>query len=327
MPQAEPHALNEDKGKVEETPHRILLVDDDRTLRAVLAMQLEQMGYEAVEAANGRQALELLEQEGDSLDIILLDREMPVMDGMEFIAQLKAHPRFRKKPVIMATGSGQPEQISEGIDAGVFYYLVKPVSYDVLSTLVSSAMREAMRHKKTELVNGKQKNSFTLLQEGDFTFSTLQEADALSSLLANSYPEPDRVYPGLLALMNNAIEHGNLGIGLEEKAQLLAAGKLEAEISRRLLKPDNAQKNVQVSYRRTPDAMTVTITDQGQGFDWRSYLEINPERAVQGNGRGIAMAKIESFDTLHYNAAGNQVTASVVLDKAGLDTPPGKQTV
>lgn len=132
------------------TAQRILLVEDDRTLRAVLAMQLEQMGYEVVEAINGQEALTVLENEQTPVDVILLDREMPVMDGMEFIARLKQEARFAKIPVIMASGSSQPDHIRQGMDAGVFYYLVKPVNYDVLSTLTSAAI--LANHRKLHIV-------------------------------------------------------------------------------------------------------------------------------------------------------------------------------
>ena len=288
---------------------KVLLVDDDRTLRTVLGMQLEQMGYEVVEAAHGREALDILEQGSEEIDIILLDREMPVMDGMEFITKIKAESRFSKIPVIMATGSGQPEQISQGIEAGVFYYLVKPVNYDVLATLAATAMREAQRTRKMAAVLKKQKNSFSLLSDADFSIVTLTEAEHLATMLANCYEDPQRVYPGLLALMNNGIEHGNLGIGLEEKSRLLATGKFSEEINHRLLLGENAGKELKVSYKKTPQGQVVTITDQGRGFDWQSFLQLDPARALQGNGRGIALARTLSFDQLNYNQAGNVVTA------------------
>lgn len=290
---------------------RVLLVDDDRTLRAVLTLQLEQMGYEVTEASHGQDALEILEKHSRDIDIIILDREMPVMDGMAFIRQVKTETRYAKIPIIMATGSGQPEQISQGIEAGVFYYLVKPVNYDVLATLVSTAMREASRNRKMAAILQKQKDSFTLLSEGDFSIVTLQEAEDLSQMLANCFDDPDRVYPGVLNLMHNAIEHGNLGIGLDRKAELLATGNWNEEVNRRLLAIENANKRVTIRYQKNDNTQQVIITDQGRGFDWQRFLTLDPERAVQSNGRGIALARTQSFDALEYNPAGNSVTATV----------------
>lgn len=292
---------------------KILLVDDDRTLRAVLTLQLEQMGYEVIEAVNGREAFDILETHSDTIDIILLDREMPVMDGMEFISKIKTEARFSKIPVIMATGSGQPEQISQGIEAGVFYYLVKPINYDVLSTLVSTAMREALRTRKMAVILKKQKDSFSLLSDADFTIVTVSEAEHLSMMLANCYEEPEKVYPGLLALMVNAIEHGNLGIGFQEKSYLLSKGTtaLADEINRRLMLADNIDKQVKITYRKTLSEQVVTVTDDGQGFDWQGFLQLDPARVFQGNGRGIAIARTQSFDRLEYNELGNSVVATI----------------
>lgn len=289
----------------------ILLVDDDRTLRAVLALQLEQMGYQIIEATNGQEAYEILQQQWDQIDIIVLDREMPVMDGMEFIQTLKQDNRFDHIPAIMVTGSGQPSQISQGIEAGVFYYLVKPIHYDVLSTLVSSAMEESARVKKLSSLLENQNDSFNLLTEADFVITTISEAEHLSSMLADCYPNPMRVFPGLFGLMTNAIEHGNLGIGYTEKSRLLEKGQWGQEINHRLLLAENIYKNITVNYHKTDQAITVIITDQGKGFDWKSFLTINPDRVLKGNGRGIALACIQSFDKLEYNATGTQVTATV----------------
>lgn len=289
----------------------ILLVDDDRTLRAVLALQLEQMGYQIIEATNGQEAYEILQQQWDQIDIIVLDREMPVMDGMEFIQTLKQDKRFDHIPAIMVTGSGQPSQISQGIEAGVFYYLVKPIHYDVLSTLVSSAMEESVRVKKLSSLLENQNDSFNLLTEADFVITTISEAEHLSSMLADCYPNPMRVFPGLFGLMINAIEHGNLGIGYTEKSRLLEKGQWGQEINHRLLLAENIYKNITVNYHKTDQAITVIITDQGKGFDWKSFLTINPDRVLKGNGRGIALARIQSFDKLEYNVPGTQVTATV----------------
>jgi hypothetical protein len=61
-----------------------------------------------------------------------------------------------------------------------------------------------------------------------------------------------------------------------------------------------------------PDRLVFTISDEGAGFDWRSYLEFSPERAFDPNGRGIAMARLTSFNILDYRDRGNIVVATVL---------------
>jgi CheY-like chemotaxis protein len=290
---------------------KILLIDDDRTLRAVLQMQLEQLGYEVIEAVNGKEALETLQEHKSTIDIILLDREMPVMDGMQFISVIKSDAELKQIPVIMVTGSGQPSQISQGIEAGVFYYLVKPIHYNVLSSIVATAMRDAARKNRLSTVVTMQNDAFKLLTHAEFYLSTPQQAENLAALLANCYADPGRVFPGLAELMINGIEHGNLKIGFEEKGRLLAADSLAREINSRLMRAENVNKEIKVAYQKTAAEQSITITDQGEGFNWHGFLNLDPTRVTQANGRGIATARIQSFDDITYNTSGNQVKATI----------------
>jgi two-component system cell cycle response regulator len=290
---------------------KILLVDDDRTLRAVLNMQLEQLGYSVIEATNGQEAFDTLQEHKTDIDVILLDREMPVMDGMQFIAKIKANAELSRIPVIMVTGSGQPAQISQGIEAGVFYYLVKPIHYNVLSTIVSTAMRDASRKKKLSTVMTMQSDAFKLMTSADFHVTTPLQAENLAAMLANCYDDPARVFPGIAELILNGIEHGNLAIGFEEKGRLLATDSLAREINTRLMRAENINKEINVEYRKTATEQKITITDQGKGFDWTAFLHLDPDRVTQMNGRGIATAKMQSFDDVTYNDCGNQVTATI----------------
>jgi len=66
---------------------------------------------------------------------------------------------------------------------------------------------------------------------------------------------------------------------------------------------------------RREDSVAVRITDQGEGFDWQDYLHIDPSRAADNHGRGIAQANVISFDELEFNTRGNQLTASARLEE------------
>ena len=116
--------------------------------------------------------------------------------------------------------------------------------------------------------------------------------------IASLHPDPDRVEIGLTELLVNAVEHGNLGITYEEKASLLERGGFDAEIARRLALPSLAARKVEVTISRNAVALAIRIQDEGDGFDWLPYLDVDPERALTYNGNGIAIAREMSFDDL-----------------------------
>ena len=80
-----------------------------------------------------------------------------------------------------------------------------------------------------------------------------------------------------------------------------------------------AARRVQVVFRRMTDRMTFTVSDEGAGFDWQRYLDFAPERALDPNGRGIALARQTSFSSIDYLERGNIVVATIRVDPA---TPP-----
>jgi anti-sigma regulatory factor (Ser/Thr protein kinase) len=151
------------------------------------------------------------------------------------------------------------------------------------------------------------------MDEGGYQVRTLQEARDLAHALAEAHPDPDRVVIGLTELLVNAVEHGNLGITYEEKADLLERGLFDAEVARRLALPALAARRVRVTLRRDPDAIATRIEDEGEGFDWHAFLdrEPNSERALDNNGHGIAIARGMSFDDVTYHGRGNVVVALV----------------
>ncbi|MGI9509471.1 MAG: response regulator [Geminicoccaceae bacterium] len=295
---------------------RILAVDDDRLLLAVLVKRLEQRAYDVLSARNGEEALEIILRERTGIDVILLDREMPVMDGMELVERLKEYDELRKIPIIMQTGSDQPEQIRQGIDAGVFYYLTKPFEDTVLDSVLTSAIDKARQAKTLAFELDKHRSSFGLIRCCDFEYRTLNEAEDLACFLASCFPEPARALSGLAELLINAVEHGNLSINYDGKTDLITKGFWREEVERRLEMPEHRDRIVRVRYERSDEELSVCIRDEGNGFDWRSYMKIDPARATDNHGRGIAHANLHSFDRLDYNDAGNEVKAITELEKS-----------
>ena len=116
---------------------------------------------------------------------------------------------------------------------------------------------------------------------------------------------------GLQELLTNAVEHGNLGISYADKTRLVLENRWADEVERRLAQPGWGRRTVTVTLSREAGDITLTIQDEGDGFDWRKYLEFDPERAFDPHGRGIAMARMMSFDALDYQGNGNTVVVKI----------------
>lgn len=293
----------------------VLAVDDDRIQLMMLVSMVVELGYEALQAKNGAEALEIIKDRKKGIHAILLDREMPEMNGMQVVERLKENRELSRIPIIMQTGSDSPEQIKEGIDAGVFYYLTKPIERSVLRSVLVAAVRESVQQLTLSSELEHHKTSFGLIEDCHFNFRTLSQAEKLSRFLGNCFPDPDRTVSGLAELLINAVEHGTLGITYDEKTELIDKKEWRKEVLRREDLPENKDKSIDVHFRKRPDEFSITIKDHGPGFEWQKYIQIDPSRASDNHGRGIALANTVSFDQVTFNDKGNEVTAHVGLEK------------
>lgn len=294
-------------GHHQKTTPTVLVVDDDRATLMLLEARLNSYGNEALLMRTAEQALHWLASHPGEVDAILLDRNMPGMNGLELVHRIKHEPSHARVPIIMLTGSDRAEHMREGIDAGIFYYLSKPVNDDVLRSVLTAALRESRYQKNLSGEIKHYQTGFRTMISSRFFVHTLEEAEALACFAAHVFPVPERALPGLAELLVNAVEHGNLNIGYDEKTELLKQNNWREEIARRLEMPEYANKRVELVLEKKDGQVYAQITDEGDGFDWKKYLRIDPSRAMDSHGRGIAQANMLAFDQLAYSPKGNRV--------------------
>lgn len=282
---------------------RILIIDDEKFNVELLKKHLDDA--ECISAYSGEEGWEKLQSETD-VDIILLDRMMPGLDGLSLLKRIKQDKRFKHIPVVLETVMSEEKDIIDGISNGAYYYLVKPFTGNMVQAVVNAAYEEAVMHKLILREMGNNSKFLKQLKKGEFQFKTLEEARRLGNQIAEIFPDPEKVRQGLSEILINGVEHGNLEISYEEKKRLMLSGDLEFEIKKRLKLPNYSEKICTLKVIHNDDYIELCVKDQGQGFDWKQYMDFSDERLTDPNGKGIKIA-LMSFDELKFKGNGNEV--------------------
>jgi DNA-binding response OmpR family regulator len=293
------------------TQSTILAVDDDPVNLHIIGEVFKREPVKITYAHSGESALKMLSDPKNNFDVVLLDRMMTGLDGIEVLRRMKAEPRLSHMPVVMQTAAAAPDQVCEGLTAGAHYYLTKPYAPSTLRTIVRAALEHARDRHELEARAGNIAEAVVLLDRAEFCVRTHTDAQRVAGFVSQLCPQPKVAILGLAELMINGIEHGNLGITCEEKADLLREDRLSHELQRRHALPECADRRVSLRFERTVDELLFEVRDQGKGFDYTKYLELDPERAFEPNGRGIALARMMSFHRLEYQGTGNVVLAAI----------------
>jgi two-component system chemotaxis response regulator CheY len=111
-------------------PKHVLIVDDSKTMRDMVAFTLKGAGFSVTEAEDGQKALTLLRSA--TIDLAITDLNMPNMDGVSLIRAMRADPRHRSVPILMLTTESDPAKKADGRNAGATGWIVKPFAPDKL---------------------------------------------------------------------------------------------------------------------------------------------------------------------------------------------------
>jgi two-component system chemotaxis response regulator CheY len=115
---------------------RALVIDDSRAVRVIIRNIVRELGIDVVEAGNGREGLEQLRQNPD-VELVLVDWNMPEMNGLDFIRVVRAEPSYDSLRIVMVTTETESEQVCRALDAGANEYVMKPFSKEVLTAKLS----------------------------------------------------------------------------------------------------------------------------------------------------------------------------------------------
>lgn len=122
----------------------ILVVDDSRIVRRTICYTVKELGFTPVEAENGADALAKLRKYGAGISLIILDWNMPVMDGYQVLVKIRASAEFNSIPVLMATSDGVQEDVETALKAGANDYLVKPFTKKDIAARITNLIGNAL---------------------------------------------------------------------------------------------------------------------------------------------------------------------------------------
>lgn len=250
---------------------------------------------------------------GDELDGTIAHEEEPVFSTIGIVIVDDAHAD------IIAAARAQTDAIVQtiliSVDASpgrADFVLPVDVDAQVLSSVYSAALEFRSQVASLRRDVASRQSAVGTINHGQFVLSSLDEARNLATMLALACPNSDLVAIGLQELLINAVEHGNLEITAQEKQDLLIDGKWRDEVERRHNSEDYAGRVVLVNFQRGERMISITIQDDGEGFEYDNYVDRDvPTEGYRG--RGIAMARDLSFSSLTYLGRGNLVEATILL--------------
>jgi CheY-like chemotaxis protein len=287
---------------------KVLLVEDEPVLRSLMTDMLSGFGCDCTVAADGAEGVEAIAS-GD-FGLAVVDMLMPRMNGLDLLRAIRG---FDRKPVVViSTAFGSEDHAREAMRLGASDYLRKPVRFPDLAGMVRKyAAVVAARQSEPAAPEG------VLYCETHLRLSNhLAKVPGIARYLVGAglpagTAEDLPAFLGLNELLQNAIEHGNLGIGGAAKREALAKGATayDALVEQRRSDTQTADRSVLVRMVATPQFVEWQIEDAGEGFDWPAFATPDefPDDMLP-HGRGIYLCMCY-FDELEYLGSGSQVRA------------------
>lgn len=280
----------------------LLVIEPDENQRDELVEMLQSTFRFLDATADGNDAISKYKVKRHRL--ILCNIHVSERNDFVFVKRiLKINP---EQSIITLTDQQKTKSFYRLLDFGLDQFVPCPFKKRQLFFFIR---RACQRLYDQEMVNTwiHVKSVLRMMPNGSFHFKTYEESNRLALTLSLLFPNQQKAITGLQELFNNAIEHGNLEISYEEKTELIRNEQLSNEVERRHQLKPYRNRIVKVSFRRTNEWIEVIIKDEGNGFNFERFLEIDKNRILDPHGRGIAMARLTLFDDLTYIGNGNTV--------------------
>lgn len=299
-------------------PIVVLFVDDEQALCNLFLKRFEN-AFAVHTAADGAEGLAALRQHPE-IDVVITDIRMPRMTGLEFVRRAKQ--AGTDASFIVVSGHADAGDVIEALRNGARNFLPKPYSLGELEQSIRTEARQLREFRAHQAAEARDRaldncvvsvDRLTYQIPNDLTWVS-PLAFRLVGLLGSAFADrPDlklNVALGLVEIITNAIEHGNLGVGAKEKVDLKSRGDraYRAELERRAAIEPYSTRHVHIACSVDTEKVEFEISDEGAGFDVSRLPDpTNPENLFSPSGRGLLLTQA-FLDEVRFNRRGNSVT-------------------
>ena len=296
----------------------VLFVDDEVDIRQSFEDRFEDQFIVHL-ASNGDEALEYFQQQ-NGINVVVTDIRMPSMNGLELIK--KAKDVDPDMVFIVVSGHGNTDDVIEALRLGARNFIRKPYSFGELeeAIILESRRYQLILEERARLEDERATEKFlTSLEKITFSLPsklewvtpiTFRLVGVMEAVGLCDAGDRSNIALGLMEIITNAIEHGNLNFKSEEKRAIIAKGEqhyLNMVAERAEMEPYRDRK-VEISASINPDQATIRIKDDGEGFDYHNLPDpTDPENLFMPSGRGIMLAS-SFIHEVNYSGKGNVVT-------------------
>ena len=285
---------------------KVLVVEDSSTQAVQIKHVLKNEGFQVLVAGDGREALELIESFAP--DLVLTDLQMPNMDGLELVIEIKK--KRRTLPVVLMTDHGNEDIAMQALMNGAASYIPKRrLKEDVAATIrdVMELAQATIEQEDLERCMVECTSKYELENNSQLINQLITQIE--QQLCAIEFADWNDILQLNIAVheaLDNAVHHGNLELSSELRESGGMAYHEEAN-RRRNLEPYR-DRRVYVTTHISRERFQVSIRDEGKGFD-PSFVEnpTSPKNIERVTGRGMLLMRT-FMDELSYSKTGNEVT-------------------
>lgn len=289
---------------------KVLLVHNQIDTSKRIFAALQNAGFDVEFAENSRRALAIMEARHHEIGVVVLDVGTATAEAYNLAETIHCSSDYRSLSVAtLSDNNTAAARIYAAAGIMPLYSLTYPLNPKKLASSLQAAIADTQRKRDLATHVTGAAASFDILESCRFSVRTLQDVERSAYMAASCFSQPARAIHGLEELLLNAVEHGNLEIGHEQKFELLKSGGWTSEIQKRLESENFGARKVDFAVVKRDGGTSAVITDQGHGFDWQSIMNGTSESGKRIQGRGISRARLMSFDKIAFNDAGNRVVA------------------